>query len=186
MELNRADGTLTLVHAPEPPNKPALIALCIGLYIAVVVTGQQLSGDSTVLLIGAGLLCLGAIGWLVLLRPVIDVTTTFDLQNGELRVVTRRQRSPDKVVDITFSDVSELRLLEQRSGGTVLLTLTMPLRDGRTMQLGNQRFTAAQQSEVHELREMVLVIRETTGIGGPEPLPGAMAAAAASVGMRRS
>lgn len=188
MELTRTDDALTLTHAPRPLNKPAAIAFCIFLCGAAIFGALRLNDGSmlSVLLIaGACILCIGGIWWTVTLKPLIDVTATFDLPARRVRVVTRRQRTADQAIDAPFDDVTDLRLLEQRSGSTLLHTLTLHLPGGRAVYLGGERTPAAMRASSSGLKQMVSVIRDRTGIGGPSPLPGAIAAAAGSMGMRR-
>lgn len=188
--LQREGDRITLHHVPVPTH-PALQVVIVLILAAFSAYGlaQVLRGSGAVPMI-AVLTVGGAVAGIALvlnLPRTTRITSVFD--RATRRIGIRREKSNGQVheAEVSFDDVTELRLVRHNSKGTRLETLNLLVRDGRTLLLAQEQTAIGWvKSEPPAIQDLADELRAETGLPGSEPVPLPIGVIGRAIGIQRT
>ena len=190
--LERKGRTLQLVYRPRPPKPVIWIAALVAMGVAVPMALWWREPDATVVVVAVALI-LGVfvLGFSLLILKgarLIGTTTTFDIDARRVDIVTETKGKPDIRVSMNFDDVTELRVLQQRSEGTQIETMTIAAGNAKPVIIATERSIRSYSVEPHttRLKDFADRIAAETSLPRGKPQMGAVSGVAAAMGMKQS
>lgn len=190
--IERLETILRLRFEPKPFNA-AILAGGVSFLgaAALVALWMTQPGMSETLFVAVGVATVLAAGLsFVIMRKsgAKVVSTEFDLRNRRIRIATELQGRETHHAEFSFDEVTEMRVLQQRSEGSQIETLSLGLRKKPFINIGEERRYRSYSMKPFgtPLKDIADLISKETGLPRGKPVAGGLSALAAMIGMRRS
>ena len=116
------------------------------------------------------------------------VSTEFDLRNRRIQIATELQGRETHYSEFSFYEVTEIRVLQQRSEGSQIETLSLGLLKKPFINIGEERRYRSYSMKPFgtPLKDVADLICKETGLPRGKPVAAGLSVLAAMIGMRRS
>lgn len=169
IDLRRVGTALTLYVTSRPLPKPqAFVGAALG-FAALYYFGADRTGDPTWRMVLTALCIAGPIivGLVLYLLPTASSTiSSFDPATRRIRVVRKRDRAEDVVLEASFDEVTALRVIEDKPGRPRFDVLSLQLTDDRKIPVAakSREYSADNDNPNQNLRKVAAYIRSETGL----------------------
>lgn len=169
IDLRRVGSALTLYVTSKQLAKPqAFVGAALG-FGALYYFGAERMEDPTWRMLLTALCVAGPIvvGLVLYLLPTATSTiSSFDPATRRIRLVRKRERGEDVVLEAGFDEVTALRVTEDNPERPRFDVLSLRLSDGRkvTVAVKSREYAAGNDNPNQDLRKIAAYIRNETGL----------------------